>query len=261
MAATLPHSASAPSALASPLRRPATKKPPGRHLLDVTSHLCTPMRTMTLFSRLRTPTYKNTGSVARDHLASERTLLAWLRTGLGFIALGIAVERFSQLDLSLLLAPKTAVARPPNDSDLRARTDLHEQHGLTTADDGAARQGRGAFRAQLQSQPSQPQPQILRMTATPALLPSQASRASPGNSQLLVGALMGVGAGAIAYGAQRYFVNMRLLERGLFRPAYYGVGAMAVAVAGLAGGVYAGAVRGGETRKERVKHAIGCPTE
>lgn len=46
----------------------------------------------------RSPTYSNTGSTARDHLASERTFLAWLRTGLGFIALGIAIERFSTLE-------------------------------------------------------------------------------------------------------------------------------------------------------------------
>ncbi|KAK7536220.1 uncharacterized protein J3D65DRAFT_409126 [Phyllosticta citribraziliensis] len=203
---------------------------------------------MPLFSRFRTPTYKNTGSVARDHLASERTLLAWLRTGLGFIALGIAVERFSQLDLSLLLAPTATVARPFSTSDLPARTDSHEQHGPTTADGGAALQGRGASRAQLQSQLSQPQPQSLRTTATPALPPSPKSEASPESPQLLVGALMGVGTGAIAYGAQRYFVNMRLLERGLFRPAYYGAGAMAVAVAGLAGGAYVGIVREGRQR-------------
>ncbi|KAK8168805.1 hypothetical protein BKA80DRAFT_267962 [Phyllosticta citrichinensis] len=202
---------------------------------------------MTLFSWLRTPTYKNTGSVARDHLASERTLLAWLRTGLGFIALGIAVERFSQLDLSLCLAPTATVARPFSTS---ARTDLHEQHGPTTADGGVALQGRGASRAQLQSQPSQPQPQSLRTTTTPALPPSPMSEAEPGSPQLLVGALMGVGTGAIAYGAQRYFVNMRLLERGLFRPAYYGAGAMAAAVAGSAGGAFLGIVREGRRKRD-----------
>ncbi|PSR97518.1 hypothetical protein BD289DRAFT_362284 [Coniella lustricola] len=53
----------------------------------------------------KTPVYQNTGSTARDHLASERTFLAWIRTGLGFLALGIAIERFSQLDLRELLKP------------------------------------------------------------------------------------------------------------------------------------------------------------
>ncbi|EME80474.1 uncharacterized protein MYCFIDRAFT_8700, partial [Pseudocercospora fijiensis CIRAD86] len=35
----------------------------------------------------------NSGSVARDLLAAERTFLAWIRTGLGFIALGVALEK------------------------------------------------------------------------------------------------------------------------------------------------------------------------
>jgi uncharacterized membrane protein YidH (DUF202 family) len=78
----------------------------------------------------RTPVYKNTGSTARDHLASERTFLAWIRTGLGFIALGIAVERFAQLDLPALVrelkpvnnsssSPSQAAAPPKHDVDER----------------------------------------------------------------------------------------------------------------------------------------------
>jgi len=46
-----------------------------------------------ILSRLRSPRYKNEGSLARDLLASERTFLAWTRTGLGFIALGVALEK------------------------------------------------------------------------------------------------------------------------------------------------------------------------
>ena len=52
---------------------------------------------MTMLSRLlryiRTDPLPNTGSLARDLLASERTFLAWSRTGLGFIALGVALEK------------------------------------------------------------------------------------------------------------------------------------------------------------------------
>lgn len=33
----------------------------------------------------------NVGSTARDHLANERTFLAWTRTGLGLTALGVAL--------------------------------------------------------------------------------------------------------------------------------------------------------------------------
>jgi uncharacterized membrane protein YidH (DUF202 family) len=42
---------------------------------------------------IRADPLPNTGSVARDLLASERTFLAWARSGLGFIALGIALEK------------------------------------------------------------------------------------------------------------------------------------------------------------------------
>ena len=40
----------------------------------------------------------NTGSVARDHLANERTFLSWTRTGLGFVALGVALAKLDALE-------------------------------------------------------------------------------------------------------------------------------------------------------------------
>lgn len=46
-----------------------------------------------LLRYVRAEPLANTGSVARDLLASERTFLAWTRSGLGFIALGIALEK------------------------------------------------------------------------------------------------------------------------------------------------------------------------
>ena len=39
----------------------------------------------------------NTGSTARDHLANERTFLAWARTGLTFVALGVAIDSLSRM--------------------------------------------------------------------------------------------------------------------------------------------------------------------
>ena len=47
----------------------------------------------------------NSGSTARDHLANERTFLAWARTGLTFVGLGVAID-------SLLRV--SAVADPTN---------------------------------------------------------------------------------------------------------------------------------------------------
>lgn len=39
------------------------------------------------------PVLENRGSTARDHLANERTLLAWVRTALGIIGLGVVFEK------------------------------------------------------------------------------------------------------------------------------------------------------------------------
>ncbi|KAL1998751.1 hypothetical protein VTN02DRAFT_5637 [Thermoascus thermophilus] len=43
----------------------------------------------------------NKGSVARDHLALERTFLAWLRTSLAFASIGIAVTQLFRLSNSV----------------------------------------------------------------------------------------------------------------------------------------------------------------
>lgn len=37
----------------------------------------------------------NTSSYARDHLANERTFLAWIRTSIGIMAFGFVVEKFA----------------------------------------------------------------------------------------------------------------------------------------------------------------------
>ncbi|KAI9866082.1 MAG: hypothetical protein M1813_001643 [Trichoglossum hirsutum] len=43
----------------------------------------------------------NKGSVARDHLALERTFLAWLRTSLAFASIGVAITQLFRLSTSL----------------------------------------------------------------------------------------------------------------------------------------------------------------
>lgn len=43
---------------------------------------------------------ENKGSVARDHLALERTFLAWLRTSLAFASIGIAITQLFRLNNS-----------------------------------------------------------------------------------------------------------------------------------------------------------------
>ncbi|KAI9734568.1 MAG: hypothetical protein M1834_002169 [Cirrosporium novae-zelandiae] len=44
---------------------------------------------------------ENKGSVARDHLALERTFLAWLRTSLAFASIGIAITQLFRLNTTL----------------------------------------------------------------------------------------------------------------------------------------------------------------
>ncbi|KAI8147540.1 hypothetical protein BJV82DRAFT_595935 [Fennellomyces sp. T-0311] len=41
---------------------------------------------------------ENTGSVARDHLANERTYLAWLRSSLSTISVGVGITQLFRLD-------------------------------------------------------------------------------------------------------------------------------------------------------------------
>ncbi|EFX04129.1 pf02656 domain containing protein [Grosmannia clavigera kw1407] len=53
-----------------------------------------------LLASVQTLELENKGSVARDHLALERTFLAWLRTSLAFSSIGIAVTQLFRLSTS-----------------------------------------------------------------------------------------------------------------------------------------------------------------
>lgn len=53
---------------------------------------------------------------------------------------------------------------------------------------------------------------------------------------------MTLGSGSIVYGTSRYFSNLKLLEKGLFKPAYHGSASLAASVAGLTGGVYGSSI-------------------
>lgn len=76
---------------------------------------------------------ENKGSVARDHLASERTYLAWLRTSLSLASIGIAITQLFRLDSGSTsgsnsdtnstvsaLSSYVALSDPPDLADLHA---------------------------------------------------------------------------------------------------------------------------------------------
>ncbi|EKD11836.1 uncharacterized protein L3040_008987 [Drepanopeziza brunnea f. sp. 'multigermtubi'] len=62
-------------------------------------------RTMSKYGSIE---LENKGSVARDHLALERTFLAWLRTSLAFASIGIAITQIFRL---------STTSAPSGDSD------------------------------------------------------------------------------------------------------------------------------------------------
>ncbi|KAJ1937509.1 hypothetical protein GGF37_005179 [Kickxella alabastrina] len=43
---------------------------------------------------------ENKGSVARDHLANERTYLAWIRTSLSLVTVGVAIRQLYNVNLN-----------------------------------------------------------------------------------------------------------------------------------------------------------------
>lgn len=70
------------------------------------------------------------------------------------------------------------------------------------------------------------------------------------HEQLLVTMLLGSGTSCIVYGASRYFSNLRLMTRGLYKPAYGGAASLSVAVAALAGGAWMGLAADEKERKD-----------
>ncbi|KAK2020216.1 hypothetical protein LZ32DRAFT_13540 [Colletotrichum eremochloae] len=69
---------------------------------------------------------ENKGSVARDHLALERTFLAWLRTSLAFASIGIAVTQLFRLNSSL-----SGTGPGPGDPNARTLRQLGKPLGAT----------------------------------------------------------------------------------------------------------------------------------
>ncbi|KAL1297473.1 hypothetical protein AAFC00_004998 [Neodothiora populina] len=71
---------------------------------------------------------ENKGSVARDHLALERTFLAWLRTSLSFASIGIAVTQLFRLNTSI--ADKSAAGSSFSHLQFTPATNLRDPLAL-----------------------------------------------------------------------------------------------------------------------------------
>lgn len=97
----------------------------------------------------------NSGSTARDHLANERTYLAWLRSSLALVLLGVGVERFSTLRKDLRLSVEEErrstlrSASPESERRLRRSHELEELHSESDSILAAALLSTGALTAVL----------------------------------------------------------------------------------------------------------------
>ncbi|KAI4721757.1 hypothetical protein E4T48_01998 [Aureobasidium sp. EXF-10727] len=74
---------------------------------------------------------ENKGSVARDHLALERTFLAWLRTSLSFASIGIAITQLFRLNTSIANEDDSKSAAVVNNIDRERLRQLGKPLGVT----------------------------------------------------------------------------------------------------------------------------------
>ncbi|KAJ2739187.1 hypothetical protein GGI20_006151 [Coemansia sp. BCRC 34301] len=67
---------------------------------------------------------ENKGSVARDHLANERTYLAWVRTSLSLVTVGVAIRQLYRVAVDLKHGSDSSSLRA--DADATAKVAYHE---------------------------------------------------------------------------------------------------------------------------------------
>ena len=67
-----------------------------------------------------------TSSHARDHMANERTFLAWIRTSIGIMAFGFVVEKFAHFikQIALLLGKSDSQILPDTSHSLQGYSSI-----------------------------------------------------------------------------------------------------------------------------------------
>ncbi|PGH07503.1 hypothetical protein GX51_01804 [Blastomyces parvus] len=168
---------------------------------------------------------ENKGSVARDHLALERTFLAWLRTSLAFASIGIAVTQLFRLNSTisesnahLLFDPSQPQQQPPPPFSTNNPVYSEHQHILPPP-----------LPADLLSDPQQTSTRTL--AANEILLHIQSGKRLRGLGKPLGATFLSIAIVVLLIGFHRYFEGQYWVIRGKF-PASRGSIAMVAFIAG-----------------------------
>jgi len=143
----------------------------------------------------------NVGSVARDHLANERTFLAWSRTGMVFIGLGVALQEYYS-DHS-----KEEEEDSPPSSSAKGAKAAPSRLGMHAVDEDA--------------------PGLRLIHKVENVLPSSWRRLTA------VISMIAAGGATLTYGTLRYYHVQSALRRGMFPPNQSGILLLVVISASL----------------------------
>ncbi|PWN42827.1 hypothetical protein IE81DRAFT_322968 [Ceraceosorus guamensis] len=160
---------------------------------------------------------ENKGSVARDHLALERTFLAWLRTSLGLVSIGIAVAQLLRIP-SLASSPPKAFYSSDNNIYQIQQPQQQILEALRSSDASVP-------------QDTFTREEVMRMlqlasTQDPSITPEKLGKP--------IGCVcIALGALSLLFGTYRFFKAQRSLIQGNFPPSRASVSIMAFLTAAL----------------------------
>ena len=152
---------------------------------------------------------ENKGSTARDHLALERTFLAWLRTSLAFASIGIAITQLFRLNTTIADSGGSTGKR--RSALLSSQNDLSE-HVPYEGDDSI----------------------LALLTSTdPNAIPTETAANLRQLGKPLGATFLGVAILVLFIGFHRYFESQHWIIRGKFPASRISVALVALLTAGL----------------------------